>query len=176
MGGRNREPVDLIITKGNYHITKEEVDKRREEELKFEAKDLKAPSFLSKSQRKLFKKYAKMLKQLSKDLFTDLDSDCLARYVVAEELYEKYSIEIGKLIESDSLDKWLLLADVEDEDMKELLEKILKRQKGDDLAVLLNQQDKLFKQLQSCARELGMSVTARGKIIIPQPPEEADEL
>ena len=58
----------------------------------------------------------------------------------------------------------------------ELLEKILKRQKGDDLGVLLNQQDKLFKQLQSCARELGMSVTARGKIIIPQPPEEADEL
>lgn len=179
---KKREPIDLIIAKGKKHLTKAEIAKRKETELKVPTGDIEPPEFLNKKQAAEFLEIAKKLIKLN--IFTELDVDCLAQYVASKDLYVKYTKQVNVIAnKAKTVHKWAVidrLAGVCDdgdvEDLKELLEKIIRRQRGDDLTVMMNLQDKAFRQCQACARELGMTITSRCKITIPPPPDEDDEL
>ncbi len=149
--GKKRLPVDLIIARGKKHLTKKEIEERRAREVSVPKTEIKAPKYLTNEQKRAFNTYAKKLSALG-DVFTSLDVDVLAQYVIAFELYVGYSGQIKLLMSKPSTD-WNAV-------------------KG-----MTTLQDKTFKQCLACARELGLTITSRAKIEVPPPPDgEDDEL
>lgn len=145
MAGRPREPIDLIAAKGKKHLTAAEYVERKNSEVKVPFTAVKPPSYLDKDQKKTFRKYAKMLLDIG--IMTELDIDCLARYVLAHDLYIAYTRELSAL---------LILGNIVQ--IKEV-------QRLQDIA---------FKQAQTAARDLGLTITSRCKLVVPQPPDDDD--
>lgn len=149
--GKKRLPVDLIIARGNKHLSKKEIEERRAREVSVPKVEIKAPKYLTTEQKRAFNVYAKKLSALG-NVFTSLDVDVLAQYVIAFELYVGYSEQIKLLMSMPHTD-WNAV-------------------KG-----MTTLQDKTFKQCLACARELGLTITSRAKIEVPPPPDgEDDEL
>lgn len=149
MAGRPREPIDLIKAKGKKHLTQAEYEERKEAELDVPFLDVKPPSYLTgASQKEKFDYYAAMLLKLG--IFTELDIDCLARYIMGEQLYLQYT---------------------------NLLIKLIKSQDFEELGKIQGLQDRAFRQCQQCARDLGLTISSRCKLVVPQPTDgEDDEL
>lgn len=152
--GRNKEPIKLIQAKGKTHLTKSEIETREQCEVPVIAEDIKPPSFLSSTQKKKFCEIAEKLMKIG--IMSDLDCDVLGRYIVAEKdflYYEKKVRESRKMIDnSDGYDEKGLLLDT-----------LMKYEKMKKTA---------FDECHVCASALGMTITARCKIIVPQTKEE----
>lgn len=143
---RNRQPVDLLVAKGRAHLTKEQIEKRREQELVVPFTDAEPPQTLTrKEEREEFKRYADMLNTCG--VMKTLDVDCLANYILARNAYWMYEKRLKPM---------RLTADVE------------------DLQRMTNLQDKAFKQWLSCAKELGLTIISRAKIVVPKVENEED--
>ena len=143
------EPIALIEAKGKAHMSQAEIEERRERELNVPYTDVVPPDYLNDAQKQKFTHYADML--LGLGIMTELDVDCLARYIVSFDLYLVYTESV----------KTLLLA-----------------QNFEELKSVQTMQDKMFKQAQASARDLGLTITSRCKIVAPKPPAptEDDEL
>ena len=181
MAGRPRKP--LAINK--KHFTKAEIEQREAETLDVPNDtpfdNVSPPDYLTAKQKRDFNAYAELLIKLN--IFTALDVDVLAQYCIAKELYIEYSKQIKKVLaKENAVHKWSvveeLAADTDtQEDLIKLLEKIIRRQRGEDITVLMNLQDKAHKQCLACAKELGLTITSRARLVIPQPSDgEDDEL
>ena len=72
------------------------------------------------------------------------------------------------------IDKLALECD-DGEQLIDLLETLLRRQRGTEIASLMSLQDKAFKQCIACAREMGLTVTSRTKLVVPKPPDDEDD-
>jgi len=145
--GRNKEPVAIIKAKGKSHLGKAELEKREEEELVVPFVDVSPPEYLEgKKLRDKFNHYAEMLLKLN--IFTELDVDCLARYIMSEQLYIEYT---------------------------RLLNKLIKSQDYEQMGRIQRLQGVAFGQCQQCARDLGMTITSRCKLVIPKPTNDAEE-
>lgn len=179
MAGRPKEPVDLIRAKGKKHLTKAEYEERKNSELQVPFTDVEPPDFLNAKQKREFNGIATQLLQLN--IMTELDVNVLGQYIIAKTLYLEYSDQLKKVMsKKNAVHKWGVIEEIasncEDEDkMRRLLEAILRRQRGDDATVLMNLQDKAFKQCLACAKELGLTITSRVKLVIPQPPDDDDD-
>ena len=180
--GKKRLPVDLLLARGKKHLSENEIRERRAREVSVPKTDIKAPKYLTAEQKRAFNAYARKLSALG-DIFTTLDVDVLAQYVIAFELYVDYSDRIKSIInKGDASRSWEVVEDLaqhctDAEALVELLEKILRRQRTSEVSALMTLQDKAFKQCLACARELGLTITSRAKIEVPPPPDgEDDEL
>ena len=140
-----REPIDLIIAKGRKHLTKAEIEERRSQELSVPFKDVKPPEYLSESQKREFMEYARKL--LALGIFTELDEDCLAQYVLSKNLYLGYTAKLTAL---------------------------MKTKKYDEIAKVQQMQDKAFRQSQTCANALALNISSRCKLVIPNGGAEED--
>lgn len=143
---RPREPVDLIKAKGRKHLTKDEYEERKESELDVPFTDVQPPSYLKKKQKEKFMDIADKL--LALGIMTELDVDCLAMYILSHDLYLSYTKTIAQLIKQNDI---VGLKDIQ------------------------NMQDKAFRQAQTAARDLGLTITSRCRIVIPTPPETDDD-
>ena len=144
---RPREPIDLIKAKGKKHLTQSEYEERKESEVDVPFTDIQPPEYLTgKKQVEKFNYYADMLLQIG--IFTELDVDCLARYIMGEQLYLQYT---------------------------NLLVSLIKSKDFEELGKIQNLQDKAFKQCQQCARDLGLTISSRCKLVIPRPLEDEDD-
>ena len=180
--GKKRLPVDLIIARGKKHLSDKEIRERREREVRVPKMEIRAPKYLTTEQKRAFNVYAKKLSALG-DVFTSLDVDVLALYVFAFELYVGYSDQIKQIInKADAVRDWAVIDDIAQnckysDELVDLLEKLLRRQRTSEVSALMTLQDKAFKQCLACARELGLTITGRAKIEVPPPPDgEDDEL
>ena len=143
---RPRQPIELIEAKGKKHLTKAEIRARKSSELKVDLKDVCIPDYLSVKLQKEFEEIASKL--LYVGVMTELDEDCLARYLLSKRNYLKYTSMLNKAIRQN---------------------KIIEMEK------LTTMQDKSFKQCRACANDLGLSVSSRCKLIMPEtkePPKE----
>ncbi len=143
---RPREPIDLIKAKGKKHLTNAEYEKRKSEEVSVPFTEVTAPSYLNAKQKRIFNSYAEKLVAIG--IMTELDVDCLARYVLSHDLYLAYTEGMTRAMSEGDL---TALKDIQ------------------------NMQDKAFKQAQTSARDLGLTITSRCKIVIPQPPEDDED-
>lgn len=144
---RHPEPTALIVAKGRTHLSPKDVEERQSRELKVPFTDVHAPEYLSAKQKVKFEDVAEKL--LALEIMTELDVDCLARYVLAHDVYLAYTSQVTKQIKAG--------------DIKALKE-------------MQNLQDKAFRQAQSAARDLGLTITSRCRIVVPQAPEDDDDL
>lgn len=147
--GRLAKPIKLHLAEGNRsHLTEAEIERRLDGELDVPFLDVQPPEYLTgKKQIEKFNYFAGMLLEL--DIFTELDVDCLARYIMSEQLYLQYTNLLIGLIKSKDFDQ---------------------------MGKIQQLQDKAFRQCHQCARSLGLTITDRARLVVPQPPEEDDEL
>ena len=138
-----RQPLELVLAKGNKHLTKAEIQERREREIKPITDNIIAPAYLTKKQNDEFYKIADQLKKLK--ILGETDVDALARYITSKDMYETAVKQLRKKeIKNDPFifEKWL------------------------------NIQDKLFKQCRASANDLGLSISSRCKLVVPETKNE----
>lgn len=147
-----KQPINLVIAKGNKHLTKAEIKERQDREVQPCTDDIVAPGYLTAAQQKRFNKLAGQLLKIN--IMGETDVDTLARYVSAQELYEKKTRELRALKPPKKT------GDPE-KDMA-LMEMYYKVQED-----LIKQQDRFFKQAQTAASSLGLTITSRCKLEVP---------
>lgn len=138
-----RLPLELVQARGSKHLTKAEIQERQEREIKPIADNIIAPAYLTKKQKDEFYKIADQLKKLK--ILGETDVDALARYITAKDMYENAVKQMRKKeVKNDPLlfDKWLSI------------------------------QDKLFKQCRASANDLGLSISSRCKLVVPEANKE----
>lgn len=145
---RKKEPLKLLEAKGKSHMTKADKEARAQGEVKpRKPKQVRPPDWLPTDLRKEFNAYARQLLEL--DIFAKLDRDTLARYLVARQVYLRALNHLEAAISAgDSAEavKWSAV------------------------------QDKYFKQARNCANDLGLTVTSRCRMVVPQKEDpEADD-
>lgn len=143
---RQKEPAALIRAKGKSHFSEEYLAQREAQEIKVPFTDVQPPDFLTgEKERAEFMEYANKL--LAIGIFTELDEDCLARYILSKALYLQYTALLTRLIKKNDLD---------------------------NLPKMQSLQDKAFRQCHTCATALGLTITSRCKLTIPNDENEED--
>lgn len=142
-----RQPIELLKAKGKKHLTKAEIAERENNEIKPVCDNLSPPECLTtKKQRERFRLIVEQLKELK--IVNITDTDAIARYVIAYEMYVKLSKQIQK---SEVIkDPYVLDA-------------------------YYKNQDRAFKQCRQCAVDLGMTISSRCKLVVPKTAEKAKE-
>lgn len=146
--GRLPKPIGLHLAEGNpSHLTKAEIEERQAGELEVPFVDVKPPEYLTgRKQIEKFNYIADML--LSLQIFTELDVDTLARYIMSEQLYLQYTNLLVGLIKSKDFDQ---------------------------MSKIQSLQDRAFRQCHQCAKALGLTITDRARLVVPQPPDSDDD-
>lgn len=157
---RPREPIDLIAAKGKKHLTKAEYDDRKNKEITAPCDNVEPPAYLTKKEKEKFKDIAKQLIEIG--IMTNLDCDTLARYVRAESEYIKVTRQLSKI-------KF-----VPDKKSKVSLENQIAEQ-TDEYNYLQKIQVRATKQVNECARELGLTISSRCKLAMPKKEEKPPE-
>lgn len=143
---RPRQPIEVIKAKGKKHLTKAEIEARQKTELKVDLKNIKVPPYIKGKLVKEFREIASKLLDIG--VMTELDEDCLARYLISKESYLKYTDMLNEFTRQN---------------------KILEMEK------LLTMQDKAFKQCRACANDLGLTIASRCKLVVPEVKEKPKE-
>lgn len=154
---RPREPIDLIKAKGKKHLTEAEYEERKAQEITVPFTDIQPPSFLPKTFHKEFYEISDKLKAIG--IMTELDTVSLAQYLIAKQNYISYTAMLLKIIKRNSDPNRQFLSE----------EDVIENTKIQAL------QDRALRQCQSCARDLGLTITSRCKIVVPQPPNDEDD-
>lgn len=144
-----RQPIELVMAKGKKNLTKAEIEERLDREVKPVTDNIIAPDYLTKKQKEEFNRIAEQLQKLR--IMGETDVDALGRYIMSRDLYIKLSKQLRKteIINSPML-----------------LDKYLKNQ------------DKVFKQCRACANDLGLTITSRCKLVVPEtkkPPKKENK-
>ena len=141
-----RQPIELVVSKGKKHLTKAEIKERMETEVKPVTDGIEATEYLNKRQREEFDKIAEQLQKLG--IMGETDVDALAMFIISKGLYIK-------------LTKQLCRNDI-------LSDTVTTEQ-------YMKNQDKAYRQCRQCAVDLGLTITSRCKLVIPKAREEPKE-
>ena len=141
---RPRQPIALVQAKGNKHLTKEEIAKREAEELDVPIPDtIKPPDYIADAP-KLVEEFNDIAEKLiALKILTELDADSLARYLLAKQNYLQYT---------------------------SLLNSAIRKNKVAEMAAIQTMQDKAFKQVRAAASDLGLTISSRCRLVVPQAP------
>ena len=138
-----RQPIELIQARGAKHLTKSEIAERQASEVKPITDGIEAPAYLSKKQRDEFDKIASQLQKLK--ILGETDVDTLARYILSRDLYLKLTKQLMK---------------------KEILEDPYLLDK------YIKNQDRAFRQCDTSAKALGLTISSRCKLVVPEAKKE----
>ena len=139
-----RLPIEIVESRGSKHLTKKEIESRRSSEVKPISDGIAPPDYLTVNQKKTFSKISEQLKKLK--IMGETDVDALARYVLANDFYIHAVRQMRK-----------------------------KEVKNDPIAfeAWSKVQERYFKQCRSSANDLGLSITSRCKLVVPETKTEA---
>jgi P27 family predicted phage terminase small subunit len=141
------------MANGAKHLTKKEIKERMDSEVQPCTDGIAAPSYLTAKQRKQFDTIADQLQRIG--IMGETDCDTLARYVTAQGLYEQ-AVKDLRQIQKDR---------PKDADPEQLA----------TWAAMLNlldkRQDRYFKQAQTAAAALGLTISSRCKLALPSSAE-----
>lgn len=163
MAGR-RQPIQLVEAKGKKHLTKAEIEERRRTEVQAPSDKVTAPSYLTPSQKKAFRKTVKELRAI--DLISNLDVDALARLIVAQEKYREVTQEIGKQPLMMTVE---YLTGEKDENGEPI--KATKEVVNGNVERLMIIQDRYFRQCRQGAADFGLTVSSRCRLVVPKAPD-----
>lgn len=156
-----RQPIRLIVEKGNSHFTKEQIAERLASEPQPCTDEIVAPAFLTAPQKKQFYKIAEQLQKIN--LIGETDCETLARYISAEALYEAAVKDLRKLAKDQPKEEKCL----DQEGYYALLDLWTAAVERAD-----KRQDRYFRQAQTAAAALGLTISSRCKLQVPVHDEE----
>lgn len=139
--GRNKMPVDTVTTR----MSKKKRQERKDKELPIVSDAIVVPDHVHGDDRKKFLKYAEILKEMG--IWSVVDADELARYVIAHTAYIDYSQRMVDALADNNIEY---------------------------AAKLQLMQDKAYRQAHSSASSLGLNIASRAKIERPKKVEYAD--
>lgn len=155
--GNQKQPINLIMAKGKKHLTKAEIEERRKTEIQTDHVNVTAPEYLTDDQKNEFYRIAKILLDIG--IITELDEDCLAHYLISNSNYVSYTKKLnelnGKLARARKTEK--------------------KKDYISQIDLYLTYQDRALKQCRACANDLGLSISSRARLVMPEakePPKE----
>mgnify|MGYP000956895798 CR=1 FL=1 len=154
MAGRNKQPLAVIQGKGkSKHLTKDEIGRRQqhEEKMRGPTDNIVAPSYLTATQKKEFEQLASELLKL--DIFSNLDVDALARYLDSKYQYLQLVRDMKKIKPTET---------VQTDDGRKITVA------NDDYPKLLRAKNTLFTECRQAAADLGLTISSRLKLVIPQ--------
>lgn len=184
MAGKRR-PMDVnrsVVDGGKgKHWTKAEIGARKNAEPKLsKPKVLKPPTWLSAPAKKLFKRYAKLLLDFPSGIISSLDVGTLGRYCDCELSYAEASDQKSfwmevcmRRLEAICQPDAVAVSNSDAQSLKNAYEEAKKQ-----VDFWSGQMVKFEKIARSCATEMGMTVSSRCRLVVPQPPSppEADPL
>ena len=138
-----RQPIELVQARGAKHLTKAEIQDRQEREIKPIADDIIAPAYLTKKQKDEFNRIARQLEKLK--IMGETDVDALARYIVANDFY----INAVKKMRTKEVQNDPILFNL-----------------------WSKTQERYFKQCRASANDLGLSISSRCKLVVPEIKQE----
>lgn len=139
---RQRQPTAVLRANGSRHYSKGELNAREAMEVRpSKPEQIKPPPYLPESLREKFDEVAKAMTDLG--VMTSLDSDGLARYLIAESHYLRMSVRLTAAMNAGNVDAAYKLASM---------------------------QDRFFRQCRAAAGDLGLTVSSRCGLIVPQVP------
>ena len=151
-----RQPIKLVMSNGRKHLTKKEIEERMSSEVAPYSENIEPPHFLTGKQKKKFCAVAEQLKRIG--IMGETDADALARYIIAQELYEdavkvlqaaRKQMPKGQDVLAEELATWAAL-----------------------LTNLDRRQDRYFKQAQTAASALGLTISSRCRLVMPKTDDE----
>ena len=134
-----RQPIELIKAKGAKHLTKAEIAEREQSEVKPITDNIIAPEYLTKKQKETFNRLADQLKVLK--IMGETDVDALARYITANDFYIN---AVRKMRSKEVKDNPVLF--------------------GSWAKI----QERYFKQCRSAANDLGLTISSRCRLVVPE--------
>ena len=176
-GPRRPMELNLAIAKSGKHWTKEEIERRRSQELSLpKPKTLKAPKWLDPESKKLFGYYAKLLLAFPEGIVSELDTGTLARYCDCELSYAEASRQ--KRFFLDECRRLRAQAEKDGATNTDFAscEAYAVAQKQVDF--WSGQMARFEKICRGCAADMGLTITSRCKLVVPQVElaQEADPL
>lgn len=145
--GRRKEPLKLLESKGKSHLSEAEKAERAAGEVKTpEVKQVRAPDWLPEDLRKPFNEISRQL--VSLEIFCKLDRDVLARYLLAHQAYMRVLSYVQQAISE-----------------------------GDETGAVKwsSVHDRYFRQCRECANDLGLSITSRCRLTLPEGSRKSEE-
>ena len=86
--GRSAKPVELLMLEGKKHLTKEEIEERKNSEIRFGDKKIKCPNYV-KNDEVAYKKWKEINKLFKEFEFVSAgDSELIARYCATYSEYQ----------------------------------------------------------------------------------------
>lgn len=167
-----RQPTDLVVMKGKKHLTKKEIEKRKNSEVIAPNDKVKPPAYLTSDLKKKFRKLAKELLEIK--LIANIDCDALARLLIAQEQF----IEITKQIRETPLmlDIPVYETQVNPNTGEEKRVQVGTRQVvNGERERLMIIQDRCMKQCRQGSADFGMTVSSRCRLVVPKPQSEVPE-
>jgi P27 family predicted phage terminase small subunit len=158
-----RQPIDLLLIKGKKNLTKQEIEERKEKEVKAPADKVRAPNYLSRELKKEFNKIAKELKRI--EIMSNLDVDALARFLIAREKYLKIDETLNH---TEVMVEQTFVNEMSGE---ETVQSVFNM----DYKELTALQDKFFKQCRQASADLGLTISSRCKLVVPKTEEDKEK-
>lgn len=167
-----RQPTDLVVLKGKKHLTKAEIEARKNAEVTAPNDKVKPPAYLTADQKKKFRKLSKELLEIK--LIANVDCDALARLLIAQDQY----IEV-----TDKIRITPLMVDVPvyetqvnpDTGENERVQVGTTQVVNDERERLMIIQDRCMKQCRQGAADFGMTVSSRCRLVVPKAKESKPE-
>ena len=167
-----RQPIALVEMKGKKHLTKAEIEARKNSEVVAPNDKVKPPSYLTQDQKKRFRKLAKELLEIK--LIANVDCDALARLLIAQEQY----IEITEQIRNTPLMEDVPVYETRenpDTEEKERVQVGTRQVVNGERERLMIIQDRCMKQCRQGASDFGMTVSSRCRLVVPKPQQQKPE-
>ena len=134
-----RQPTELIKARGKKHLSQQEEDLLRDKEVRVPPPDRAAPPhWLLKKFHREFREIGEILRQAG--LYTELDRDVLGQFLVAR-------------------DRWVRADKLASAAIRDKDEKLAKEW----TAI----QGTYFKQCRQCAEAMGLSISSRCRLVVP---------
>lgn len=175
--GRNAQPIDLLVANGKKHLTKAEIEKRKQSEIKIGNNKLTCPNFV-KNDVIAYKKWKEIIKIYKDiDFVSSGDVGFLARYCMTFSEYENL-IKIRKNVNvldfnaEDEEETYKALEEAPEYRVKYILKKIEYLLSSDGLLTLEAAINKKMDMLIKMEDRLFLNPLAKVKNVPKQPKQE----
>ena len=172
MGGRNGQPVSLILANGrSHHLTKEVIEQRKAAQIKTGTKSLKCPDYV-RNDVNAFKRWKEIIKIYKDvDFVSSGDVGMLARYCMTHSEYLRL-LDSRKHLEALEAD-WSQYGDILPEDFSYRIDQILKLNPLLQLETAINKKMDLLIKMEDRSF---LNPLAKVKNIPKKEPEKANPL
>ena len=155
-----RQPTDLVVMNGRKHLTKAEIEARKNAEVTAPCDKVRPPSYLTPEQKKQFRKIAKELLEIK--LISNLDCDALARLQIRETPLME-DVPVYETRENP------------DTGEKERVQVGTRQVVNGERERLMIIQDRCMKQCRQGASDFGLTVSSRCRLVVPKPQQQKPE-